>query len=207
MVLPAFAAHPSGGEVRQKLDDIFSRPEFTEEKQNNLWTWLAKVLSNFFRWLGTLHEAVPVLFWIILISCLVLLFLLVIHIVWTLRRVFGLGSKPAGLDVTAETRKLLSQSFLKQAQQCAGRLDFTEAIRFLFLSLIYRFDETGNVSFQKSYTNREYLDLFADRQRVYGDLKVFVDTLDDHWYGQVPTDRQNYEHCWAIYQTLTSVSA
>jgi hypothetical protein len=58
------------------------------------------------------------------------------------------------------------------------------------------------VSFQKSYTNREYLTLFADRPPVYDQLKVFVDMLDDHWYGQRPTDRGQYERCIALYEGL-----
>ena len=52
-------------------------------------------------------------------------------------------------------------------------------------------------------TNREYLALFAERPRVNADLKVFVDTLDDHWYGQRPTDQAQYVQCLALYETLS----
>ena len=67
---------------------------------------------------------------------------------------------------------------------------------------MYRFDELGRVNFERAYTNREYLGLFADRPAAYGQLKVFVDTLDEHWYGQQPSGQPQYEECLALYQGL-----
>ena len=37
---------------------------------------------------------------------------------------------------------------------------------------------------------------------MYRDLKVFVDTLDDHWYGQRATERERYENCLTLYESL-----
>jgi hypothetical protein len=39
---------------------------------------------------------------------------------------------------------------------------------------------------------------------VHQPLKVFVDMLDDYWYGQRPTDRRHYDECFQLYQGLTS---
>ena len=77
-------------------------------------------------------------------------------------------------------------------------------MRFLFLSLVYRFDEAGRVSFRKAYTNREYLELSADRADVRAALRVMVDVLDDHWYGQTPCGRGRYDECRAGYDRLAA---
>ena len=53
---------------------------------------------------------------------------------------------------------LLSIGYREEAARRAEAGDYTEAVRFLFLSLVYRFDERGRVSLHKDCTNREYLD-------------------------------------------------
>jgi hypothetical protein len=136
----------------------------------------------------------------LLVSLVLLLALLVGHIAWTVRRMFSAGARAAANE--EEKRARLSRTYWEEAQRQAAQGEYTEAIRYLFLSLVYRFDERGRVSFQKAYTNREYLTLFADRPPVHADLKVFVDTLDDYWYGQRPTGSQQYEACRALYDHL-----
>ena len=46
------------------------------------------------------------------------------------------------------------------------------------------------------------LALFADRPEVQSALGVFVDTLDDCWYGQRATDHAHYQDCLARYERL-----
>jgi hypothetical protein len=98
-------------------------------------------------------------------------------------------------------RAWLSENYRAQAKHLAEAGDYIEAIRFLFLALVYRFDESGRVSFHKEYTNREYLDLLSDRRNVR-DLRLIVDILDDYWYGQQPCEREQYDECLRVYERL-----
>lgn len=195
------AVHPDPDVIRHRLEEIQSRPEFHPE-QADFEKRLLDYIGSFIEWLNGLRDTAPVLFWIIIISLIALLILLLAHITWTTARVLGLGDRPTREEDARAQRGRLSAAYREEAARRAEQGDFTEAIRFLFLSLVYRFDEAGRVSFQKAYTNREYLTLFADRPAVQHDLKVFVDTLDDHWYGQRPTDRPRYENCLALYESL-----
>jgi hypothetical protein len=106
----------------------------------------------------------------------------------------------------AARRSRLSATYRAEAGERAARGDFTEAIRYLFLSLVYRFDESGRVSFQKANTNHEYLDLLGPRLPVRDQLRVFVDLLDDHWYGQHPCDAAQYEQCHDLYERLVATT-
>jgi hypothetical protein len=191
---------PAPEAVRQQLDKILARAEFNQKAPNL--AWLGKALRSLFAWLGTLYDTSPVLFWLILVVCLVLLVLIGFHIGWTIRQAFIVGDTSAANPQANEQRRRQSQGCRQQALDHAARGEYTEAIRFLFLSLVYRFDEQGRVLFQRSYTNREYLELFADRPRVTDDLRVFVDTLDEHWYGQRPTDMDRYRECLSLYERL-----
>jgi Domain of unknown function (DUF4129) len=196
---------PNEEQVRHKLDEVFARPEFSGQDDTLLMRLILQLIAGFFRWLGSLYDTAPVLFWMLLIGCLVLLVLLVVHIVWTVRRVWFAADRHSSHDPNAAQRQQMSLQFRAEADQRAAAGEFTEAIRCLFLSLVYRFDESGRVNFQQAYTNREYLALFADRPPVQQQLGVFVDILDDFWYAQRPTDQARLARCLELYQSLTAV--
>jgi hypothetical protein len=198
----ASASNPPESEIRRRLDDILARPEFLTQPPANLWQQFVEWFARLADWLAGLRVANPVLFWLILIVCLTLLVLIVAHIVWTVRRVFFMNPQMRQRDLVREQRVSLGHSFWEEAQRKASEREFTEAVRCLFLSLVYHFDETGRVLFQKASTNREYLALLADRPEIQSELAVFVDMLDDNWYGQQPTRSEQYEDCLALYESL-----
>lgn len=202
LLLVGAAPEPSDGQIHGKVTEIFKRPEFRTEPTFDIPHWLAERFARFFRWLGELHETNQALYWFLVITCILLLSLLLAHIVWNVRRAFYLTAEGSKEGEHAAERVRMSGSCREEALRRAAAGDYTEAIRYLFLSLVYAFDEKGRVSFQQAYTNREYLALFHDRPQVHDELKEFVDTLDQHWYGQHPTDQRRYENCLALYESL-----
>lgn len=203
--LPALWAavpDPPADEVRRRLAEVLSRPEFTGVSESSWLEPFLEWLAGVFRWLGELQGTAPVVFWILLVSCVVLLLVLVAYIAWAVGRAFGGGARLPDEAKAAERRGRQSRIYLEEARRRAAEQEFTEAIRCLFLSLVYRFDESGRVSFHQANTNREYLALLTDRPPVHEQLRVFVDTLDDHWYGQRPTNRGRYEECLSLYQQM-----
>lgn len=195
---------PPADAVRGKRAEVFSRPEFRpgEPGPGN---WLLRQLADFFRWLGSLHEVSPPLFWLLLVGCLVALAAMLALMAYQVRAAFGGGrGGRVAADRQAAERVRLSAAYRDESDRRAAEGDYTEAVRFLFLSLVYRLDERGRVSFHKEYTNREYLELVGDRLHARDALRVLVDTLDDHWYAQRPCGRAQYERCRAEYDRLVS---
>jgi hypothetical protein len=198
LLLPGAApARPGEGEVRDELERIFDRPEFRRRPLFN-WEWLERLLA----WLASLHSEQPALFWLILIGCLVLLALLLGHIVWTVWSAFSWRPRLGDDAPAAAERRRESARLGAAAEERARAGDFTEAIRLLFLSLLYAFDESGRLRLQPSLTNREYLGLFEGRPAVRRELGVFVDVLDANWYGQRPTSGAQYEECRTLYDAV-----
>lgn len=191
------ARAPSPPEIRNELDAVFRRSEFRERDTDRLWEYI----ERFFAWLGGLYDNDPLLFWLILLGCLTLLALLLWHIVWTMRRVFVMPTLT--VDSSRRERELRSAAYAREADAQAETGDYTEAIRCLFLALVYRFDESGKVRFDQAYTNHEYLDLVADRDDIRQALSVFVELLDVHWYGERPTSRAEYDTCRRLYDGLS----
>lgn len=201
------AAAPAPETIRQKAEEVFARPEFDPNPRKpfglpdfviQCFQWL----GTFFQWLGTLWSASPVLFWVLLIGCISLLVLLLGHIGYTIYKSVTFSGGGAGAARAARLRQ--SGAHFDAAQQSAAAGDFTEAIRELFLALVYRYDEAGRVSLRKSATNREYLTHLDDRLPVRRELEVFVNTLDDFWYAQRHAERPRYENCLALYHRLAA---
>jgi hypothetical protein len=197
---PAAPPRPGAAEIRERLEAVYARPEFSP--QRTLAPRFLEWLAGFLGWLGGLREAEPVLFLLLLGGCIVLLLLLGWYIARAVRRMLAGGSERVDSARAREERQRLSAAHREEAQRLATAGEFTEAIRYLFLALVYRFDESGRVSFQRAYTNREYLAQFSDRPAVHHQLAVFVDTLDEHWYGQRPTEQRCYEDCLRLYGDL-----
>lgn len=198
----ADAPHPPDNAVRQKIAEILARGEY-QSRSGESWVlkWLADQINGFFGWLSSLYYSAPLLFFLFLFACAALLALLLAVTARGLRRALYLDPRHEE-ERRGEKRRLLSATFRQEATARAARGEYTEAIRFLFLALVYRYDESGRVGFQQAYTNREYLDLFADRPQAQNDLRVFVDALDHHWYGERPADAAQYERCLALYEGL-----
>ncbi len=197
------APHPPGDAVRQKIGEILARREYQSRRPGSSWffDWLTDQLSGFFNWLSNLYFTSPVLFFLLLSACAALLALVAAVTARGLRRALYLDPRH-GEERHGEQRRRMSDACRQEASGRAARGEYTEAIRFLFLSLVYRYDESGRVGFRQEYTNREYLGLFADRPEAHDRLRVFVDALDDHWYGERPADAAQYERCLALYEGL-----
>lgn len=189
-------------QIRRTAEEVFSRPEFDPNAGTP--NWLVRALAEVFRWLGSLFTVNPVLFWVLLVGCILILVLMVAYAIASLGWGFDFGSAAAKRRAAAAAaeRRRRSAEFRAEATTAAGRGDFTEAIRCLFLSLVHRLDEQGRIGFQKARTNREYLGLLEAEPSVRRELTVFVDTLDDHWYGQRPAARDRFDDCQIRYDRL-----
>jgi hypothetical protein len=192
---------PAPDEVRKKLDGVFRRPEFRPQDPDSWLRDLFRAIGRFLQWLGGLREAAPLLFWLLLSICVgLLVFLAVVVVRKTVTMFYNPGS--AAQWAAARQRALRSAEFAAEADRRAAAGDYTEAIRCLFLSLVYRYDESGRVNFREAFTNHEYLGLFDGRPAVQNDLRLFVDALDEHWYGQRPASAAEYQRCRAAYEGL-----
>lgn len=183
--------------IRRKADDVFSRPEFNPTRP---WFDFPQWFIDFFRWIGKLGSTAPYIFWALLIASIIALILIIIYVVRSTIRssTFGL----AGGSRTRAERMRQSAGHFEMAGECAERGEYTEAIRHLFLSLVFRFDEAGRVVLRPAATNREYLRLLDERLPERREISTFVDFLDDFWYGQRNSDRAHYEQSLSTYERL-----
>ena len=183
--------------IRRKAQEVFERPEYNPTRP---WFDFPQWIIDAFRWIGRLSNTAPYFFWAMVAASVILLILIVVYVIRSTLRSSTI-SMAGGGGVRAE-RMRQSAAHYDMAGECAQRGDYTEAIRHLFLSLVFRFDEAGRVVLRPAATNREYLRLLDERLPERREMSNFVDFLDEFWYGQRPSDRQNYEQSLSTYQRL-----
>jgi hypothetical protein len=226
LALPAAAAPPSEERVRDQLKKIFERPEFQRRheqpsgpddasepappKRSNEKSGVKRrddssadePEGGLFEWLQHLRGGSPFLFWLLVGVAALLLILLLLYVAKSARRAVYVSAGPDQAAPDQAQRRRLSASLRAEADEQARAGDFTAAVRSLFLSLIYAFDESGSLLFKPAFTNREYLDGCAGRPTLVSGLRPFVDVLDVNWYGQRPTTEREYRACLERYERL-----
>lgn len=193
-------AAPGEDRIRDELREIYERDEFKREKREP--SALERGLQQIFRWFGSLHGSAPLVFWLLIVVIILLLVLLFSYLGVVIRRSVYVRRDSAEDSQHDARRRQLSAGLRAEADEHARTGDYTAAVRCLFLSLVYAFDESGRLHFEPSLTNREYLHGLLRRPEQETALRVFVDVLDDNWYGQHSTTAEQYQKCLALYEKL-----
>lgn len=87
---------------------------------------------------------------------------------------------------------LTAQTALTRAQTLSRQQDYRSAVRYLYLSTLLILDEKGVFRYNRSRTNREYLQSVANKPEVAPVLTDVVEVFDRVWYGYEPIDDEQY---------------
>jgi hypothetical protein len=104
------------------------------------------------------------------------------------------ASSPANVRAISELAKVLGMSAVEarqRAEESAEAGDYRSAIRYRCLAVLLALDEAGMLTFDRTATNREYL--FRAPDTVHDDLQPLLDRFDQIWYGDAPTNAQEWE--------------
>ena len=106
-------------------------------------------------------------------------------------------------------RPLRPQSSLElkmKAQEYAKRGDYRSAVRYLYLSILVHLDEKGQIEYDRTETNLEYLRKISADSSLYRVLKVLTAIFEHCWYGLSSSSREEYRqflnHCQKLYQRV-----
>lgn len=99
-------------------------------------------------------------------------------------------SSPRTISDLAAVLGMNSVEAKRRAQVSAAEADFRSAIRYRCLAVLLVLDEAGKLAFDRSATNREYL--FRAPGTLHDELQPLLDRFDDVWYGNSPTDAEEW---------------
>ncbi len=181
--------------VRQKLDAILARREFRDVHGP---TWFERLRDRVSQWLGDLIEwltrrlsGYPInarlILWVLLaVGCAVLMAWMVQRLV---RRHEALRLDIAASPLAASTWQQLT----REASEAAGRGDWREAIRLAYWSGIYRLEELGVWTVDRTRTHREYLRLVRRDQPQWEPLAALTRQFELAWYAARPSSAEDFQ--------------
>ncbi len=189
--LAALPTEPSPSD-RARLREIFNRPPFVTESENSLaqlqrqlLDWLGRLLSNTAHGVFDLRDVIVLVgVAIVTVASVVLVFTLWRHLV---------AAAQVKQKETAQA-PLTATGALAQARRFANAGDLREAVRELYLATLLMLDERGLLRYDRSLTNREYLDIVAGEPTVRAALEPIVSTFDRTWYGFQAIGQEDYEN-------------
>ncbi len=93
---------------------------------------------------------------------------------------------------TDQEKALTSDVAFKRAQEFSISKDYRTAVRYLYLSSLLILDERELLRYDRTKTNREYLQSVAQSPNLGSLLREVIDVFDRVWYGHQPVDQEAY---------------
>lgn len=175
------------------LEEILERPEFQwSETQPTLleriWTWLLRQLFNL---IPTSGAGGPLAAMLLLgVGLLALLFILA-YVGLRLRRQVSTGAEEVAAVELPQLKD--ADQALERAESVAQQGDYRLALRYLYLSTLLYLHERGLIRYDRTKTNREYLQSVSQQPQLAPVLREIVNVFDRSWYGLQTPDEQTYE--------------
>lgn len=179
----------------ERLDRLLSSPPFDRSDRSepetpqwllDLFDWLARLLETILRPV----EAVPppatnVVAWGFMLIGAALLLAVILYLLINLRR--GIV-RDVRMAADGDDPALTASQALEQASALARDGDYRAAVRSLYLSALLWLDEQNLLRYDRTLTNREYLERARNNPALLARLAPVIETFDQVWYGHAPID-------------------
>lgn len=182
-------------ETFEHLEDILSRPEFSEGEMP---VRGKSLLQRVLEWLGRLFRRAQGEPGINLLFTLLAVAVVLAGLVYVFRgslRQWAAEGQSQSDDVPGAEADLSSRRAGERAQSLAVAGDYRQAVRYLYLSTLLWLDEHRLLVYDASLTNREFLDQVAGgvaKTGLHEALVPVVELFDRVWYGFMPLDGRGY---------------
>lgn len=94
---------------------------------------------------------------------------------------------------------------LRQAQSLSRKGDYRLALRYLYLSTLLLLSDRGLIQYDRTRTNREYLQNVGHNPQLRATLQEIVEIFDRTWYGLSPPDAKTYDRFEALVHRLQTL--
>jgi hypothetical protein len=186
----------------QKLTDVFSKPPFKDREVPSAWTnfWrsVGNAINDFFDWLfqslpsggnigpiaatPTGFTSLSPLGWFLLSLGLLLVLGIIFYAIRGVRQSVVRDAK-ARAEAALEDEDISATEALDRAHTQARSGDYRTAVRYLYLSSLLWLDERNMLRYDRSLTNREYLQRADANPALRERLTPVVGTFERVWYG------------------------
>lgn len=204
---------PAAAGKRANISDILARPEFQTAKKEKtpfekLREWLA---DQFVKWISRIAPGADVksekYAAILRIVLYVVIGAGIAWLGWILYRRF---LKRERVEETDKGRRVILgevldekttvEELMGEAAKYAQAGDYRQAIRKVYIALLYDMDKREVIRIEPSLTNREYLRAVRAQVKLYPPMRDMTDRFDLIWYGQGTVGAGEYDEFVARYR-------
>ncbi|MBX7223632.1 MAG: DUF4129 domain-containing protein [Blastocatellia bacterium] len=200
-----------GTEGRGRIEEILKRDAFTLKKDDSwrekLWKelidWLGKNLGKYWPKLGVgtsgYAEGLKLVLWVVF----------GIALVWFARLLFLRFKNRAKIEQKTGPKTILGEDveeiksadeLLSDGLECARKGEFRQAIRKVYIALLFEMDQREVIRIEPGLTNREYLNAVRRQTRLYPPMSDMTNRFDEVWYGQMTSSQDDYQQFLVKYR-------
>ena len=195
---------PAASEIRAAAERILDSPDFRSRGSGgpSMAEWLMEKLRGIAEWLGRLHGFSPVLYWVVLVICCLILAAVFAHAGVVLARAFRAARKPGGDPRLLRDRRSPSK-LLEEARQAALAGDTARALTLYLRAAILGLDLRGLVRATDTATVREYLGLLTRHPRERGLFERFLLHYEPGVFGRRNLEAASLQECDGLTRRLS----
>lgn len=184
-------------------------PDFLVKLQEIV-TYLWRLVADFLKHLRLTipgfanSSAVADLMQMLLIGAGALCFLAILVFAWSKMSQLQAAEKLAKRGAQSIDINLDSHGWKAKAAELASAGHHKEAVRALYLSLIYLMDEKGIIDFAPTRTNYEYYYALSTSRPLQKGFRTMADRVEEIWFGNHPAKQSDFQACKELLTSLES---
>lgn len=204
-------------EVKKKLSEILASGEFGEQKRSK--SLLEILHDKFIEFIKKLWEKLnigdklesvfggakvsPEVMLILKIIAIVLMLAIIVLVIFFVTRKFTRARKVRQEDALLLNELKNPDEVYKKAFDYYNSGDYTQGLRFLYISLLIKFNELNIIRINKAKTNKQYLSEIRDNKpEIYDVMIEFTQVFNRHWYGGRNADKATFVSWNDVYNKL-----
>jgi hypothetical protein len=184
-------------------------PDFLLKLQE-LITYLWRIVSDFLKHLRITipgygdSSGIAATLKVVLVFVGVLCFFGILAMAWSRMNQLKAAEKLAKRGAESTDVNLDSGGWKEKASELAGQGHYREAVRALYLSLIYLMDERGIIDFAPTRTNYEYYYALSSSHPLQRGFRRMADLVEEIWFGNHQAQQDDFETCSQLLSSLES---
>ena len=187
--------------ARTELEEILSKKEFKGQNPQPPW-WS--------RWVGSLLRRLPGggISWVFMLLkwlfYLVVIFLIVFVCVSIAKYFRRSPFSTANRDVPTDFRRRTDpESARRQAHEYSQQGEYSQAIRYLYLSLLLYLDRAGSLIYDPGKTNGEYIgEIRGNTENKAEHFAFLTSFFERKWYGMEESSAGDFQQCEETFAEL-----